>query len=821
MNKTLFKIGLGMLACGGLTWSAAGALPGLKALPGHVPQAVLQTAVVGPADPGTNMYLSIGLPLRNQAALNTLVAQIYDPSSPNYHHYLTPEEFADQFGPTTNDYEAVLNFAKTNGLTVAHTHANRMLVDVVGKVPAVENAFRVKMMKYHHPVENRDFIAPSAEPSVDARLPILAVQGMNNYALPHPMLHRRSASLPKPSVGSGPGGGYIGQDFRNAYVPGTTLNGANQIVGLLQFDGYFASDIQTYESLAGLTNVPLQNVLVDGFNGSPGANNDEVCLDIEMSISMAPALASVVVFEGGPFGNPDDVLNAMALNSQIHQLSSSWGYQIDATTEQIYLEFLVQGQTYLNASGDGDAWLGPIPYGSLEDTYVTVVGGTTLTMNGVGGSYASETAWNWGNVGDYNWNPDGYAGTSGGISTDVAIPNYQLGINMVNNHGSVTARNVPDVALTADNIFVVSSGGSEGIFGGTSAATPLWAGFMALVNQQAVSNGRPPIGFLAPVVYALAKTTNYLNCFHDITTGSNTWDQSLTNFFAVPGYDLCTGLGTPNGTNFINVVTGTNSVPVSYAPAIPAPPQPWGNTLSVMNGGDPNGLWLLYFQDDTAPVGGTNYNGWAVNLTTANPVGFAGDNQIYINATNVSTTPGSHWITTLAVTNYGPSISSNVFVTDLLPDPAGTTLVSSSSSIPGSSISIFGDKLTWKLGTLPVNAGGTLSLQFLANVTGNFTNGAVVSAATMDPNPDDNSVGVAVAVTVSEPPMLTPRVFSHAGGGGFQLSITNDPGAYVVIQASTNLMTWQPVWTNLAPYVFTNFDSTNFQQRFYRAVVGP
>src|SRR5258708_19353872 len=104
------------------------------------------------------------------------------------------------------------------------------------------------------------------------------------------------ASKIKPSVGSAPGGGYMGSDFRNAYLPGSTLNGSGQIVGLLQFDGYFASDIATYESLAGLTNVPLQNVLLDGFNGAPGANNDEVCLDIETAISMAPALAKVLVF---------------------------------------------------------------------------------------------------------------------------------------------------------------------------------------------------------------------------------------------------------------------------------------------------------------------------------------------------------------------------------------------------------------------------------------------------------------------------------------------------------------------------------------------
>ena len=92
---------------------------------------------------------------------------------------------------------------------------------------------------------------------------------------------------------------------------------------------------------------------------------------------------------------------------------------------------------------------------------------------------------------------------------------------MRRNGGSTTFRNIPDVALTADNIYVIYGGGDSGAFGGTSCATPLWAGFMALVNQQAVANGKPAIGFINPAVYALASGPNYTNLFHDITTGNN------------------------------------------------------------------------------------------------------------------------------------------------------------------------------------------------------------------------------------------------------------------------------------------------------------
>jgi uncharacterized repeat protein (TIGR01451 family) len=229
-------------------------------------------------------------------------------------------------------------------------------------------------------------------------------------------------------------------------------------------------------------------------------------------------------------------------------------------------------------------------------------------------------------------------------------------------------------------------------------------------------------------------------------------------------------------------------------------------------------LWFLFFQDDVLNgYWGTNYNGWMLNLTTANPVGFPADNQLFVSATNVSITPGSQWVTTLAVTNYGPSVSSNAFINDQLPAASGVTLVSYNSSIPSSSIDIVGGTLVWNIGALPVNAGGTLSLAFQGNQIGTYTNGATVYSAT-DPNPDDDSVGVAITVAPMTPPIISPH-FLGAPSKGFSLSITNDAGYTVIIQASTNLVTWVPVETNVAPFTFTNFDNTNFSLRFYRALI--
>ncbi len=128
---------------------------------------------------------------------------------------------------------------------------------------------------------------------------------------------------------------------------------------------------------------------------------------------------------------------------------------------------------------------------------------------------------------------------------------------MNSNQGSTTKRNIPDVAMVADNIWVIYNNGLSGTFAGTSAATPLWAGFTALVNQQALDNGKAAVGFLNPAVYAIGKGSNYASAFHDITTGNNTNSSSPAKFHAVAGYDLCTGWGTPKAASLINLLAAT------------------------------------------------------------------------------------------------------------------------------------------------------------------------------------------------------------------------------------------------------------------------
>jgi len=539
-----------------LLFASAAMAAETQVLSGHVPLAVTQLNLLPLGRlPGTNrLNLAIGLPLRNQGALDALLQQISDPTSPGFRHYLTPEQFAERFGPTEKDYEALVAFATSHGFVVTARHPNRAILSVTASAADVEKALQVTLRVYQHPTEARTFYAPDVEPSVPAELSILGISGLNDYAKPQPRLQISpiSQQQAQPNSGSGPSGTYMGNDFRAAYLPGVSLTGTGQIVGLLQFDGYSASDITAYEAQNGLPNVPLMNVLLDGVTGQPsgGDGSVEVSLDIEMAISMAPGLAKVILYEGA---NWHDILNRMATDNLAKQISCSWyipGGTEDPVADLIFQEMAAQGQTFFTANGDYDAYTGLISF--PDDTpYITQVGGTFLYTTGPGGSYVSETVWNRG----------GGIGTGGGISTQYPIPSWQTNVSMTANHGSTTMRNVPDVALTADNVFVRANGTSF-LVGGTSCSSPLWAGFMALVNQQAASQGAPPIGFLNPVVYALGLGSKYATSFHDTTTGNNTSGSSPINFSAVPGYDLCTGWGSPAGINTINALLSPSVNPM-------------------------------------------------------------------------------------------------------------------------------------------------------------------------------------------------------------------------------------------------------------------
>lgn len=539
-------------------------------LHGQLPSVVPRLTPLGRLDGAARLKLSINLPLRNQQALTNLLQQLYDPASPLYHHYLSPEEFTTQFGPTKEDYQAVISWAARNGFTVTEPHSNRMLLKIDASVADVERALQVTMRTYAHPTEDRTFFSPDTEPTVDGGVPILNIGGLDNFARPHPKILRHaplkvSAEAKPQNIGSGPNGNLAGFDYRAAYVPGVSLTGAGQMIGLLEFDGYYAGDISSYETLAGAPNVPLRSVLLDGFDGKPtggpDSGNTEVALDIEMAISMAPGLSDVVVFEAGPNGIANDVLDAMSTNTSIKQFSSSWGFGPVTTAQRTvmdnyFMELGAQGQSFFEASGDGGAATNgtAIPPPD-DDPYITVVGGTTLATAGAGDPWLSETVWN------TKEGPGAYL-SAGGVSTIYDIPSWQKGVNMSANGGSTTKRNFPDVAMVADNIFIVADDGQEEASGGTSAAAPLWAGLTALANQQAAAAGLQPVGFLNPALYKIGTSSGYTASFDDIVVGNNT-NNDPAHYLAVPGYDLCTGWGSPSGGSLIIALTEPDGLQIT------------------------------------------------------------------------------------------------------------------------------------------------------------------------------------------------------------------------------------------------------------------
>ncbi len=573
---------------------SAQAQPDRETLRGQIPSVVVGLPPTGRLAATNHLFLTLGLPLRNQAALGELLRQLYDPHSTNFHKFLTPPEFAARFGPTEPDYQVVIGFAEANGFVVVAKHPNRVVLDVEGCVSNVERAFQVTLYTYCNPADARHFFAPATDPSVPTNIPILTIEGLSDYNLPRPLAYRVHTSKVKPLSfnGSGPNGEYAGADFRNAYVPGTTLNGAGQSVGLLEFSAYYEADITNYERIIRLNHfVPLTNVVV-GRHAPSTANNDEVALDIEQAIAMAPGLSSVIVYETS--SSASSILSRMADDDLAKQMSCSWTWTGGPSTniDGILQQMAAQGQSFFQASGDNDAYTGSQVLDNssqtnspVDSTNLISVGGTTLTMNGSGASWSSETVW--------NYNLDGYpdVGSGGGISTYYTIPYWQTNVSMAANSGSTTFRNIPDVALTADNVFACYDNGVTNgtyYFTGTSCAAPLWAGFCALVNEQSIAVSGTTVGFLNPALYAIANSTNYNACFHDITTGNNVGTGTPGLFYAVTGYDLCTGLGTPNGTNLINVLAPLpDTTPLITGIAV------GNNSVALSLGGAPDYTYVL------------------------------------------------------------------------------------------------------------------------------------------------------------------------------------------------------------------------------------
>jgi len=505
---------------------------------------------VGRLASSQTMSLNIVLPLGDPAGLETFLSEVYDPNSSSFHKFLTPTEFTAKFGPSQAQYDAVVQFAVSNGFTVIGGSRDAMDVQVKGPVSAVESAFHVQMMTYQHPTENRIFYAPNAEPTTDLSFSLWHVSGLDNYSIPHRLLESRSDyaaahgieakdAVSHATTGSGPSASFLGSDMRAAYYGTGTLTGAGQNLGLFEYLGTDLADLTTYFKNAKQTNaVPVTVLSTDGTSTScvytrAGGDCDdtEQTLDMTQAIGMAPGLSSLVMYVGS---TDTAIIGAMTTHSPLPTaIGCSWGWTpADASTLNPYFEKMAaQGQNFFAASGDSSTWSTKNEAWPADNAYVVSVGGTDLATASAAGPWKSETAW---------------TDSGGGISPDkIAIPAWQklAGVITSTNKGSTTLRNGPDVSANANFTFYTCADQEACLaneYGGTSFAAPMWAAYIALVNQQLVAQGKSTIGFINPTIYAQNVTSVYDTDFHDIASGKS------GSYSAVTGYDLVTGWGSPN-----------------------------------------------------------------------------------------------------------------------------------------------------------------------------------------------------------------------------------------------------------------------------------
>jgi subtilase family serine protease len=508
-----------------------------------------QAAPVGRLSQNQVLQLDIVLPLRDPAGLKSFLSDVYNPRSPRFRQFVTPAEFTARFGPTQEQYDEVLSFARTYGLEVVGGSRDGMEVQVKGTVGAIETAFHVSMNTYQHPTESRIFFGADREPTPNLTFNLWHVSGLDNFSIPKPRLVNKNdyaaahGKYPEQVVshattGSGPSASFLGSDMRAAYYGGTALTGAGQNLGLLEYYGTDLADLNTYYANVHQTNtVPITLLSTDGTNTScvytrAGGRCDdtEQTLDMTQALGMAPGLASLVMYIGS---TDTAIISAMTTHNPLPTtIGCSWGWTPadPSTLDPYFQKMAAQGQNFFAASGDSSTWSRRVEAWPADDAYVVSVGGTDLVTSGAAGPWASETAW---------------VDSGGGISPDkVAIPSWQKLSGVINstNKGSTTLRNGPDVSANANFTFYVCADQTTctaNSYGGTSFAAPMWAGLLALVNQQRVANGKGDIGFINPYIYAENVTATYGTDFHDITSGKS------GSYSAVTGYDLVTGWGSP------------------------------------------------------------------------------------------------------------------------------------------------------------------------------------------------------------------------------------------------------------------------------------
>ena len=489
-----------------------------------------RSEVLGPADPDERIHVSLYLRRRQNLPADVLAGR----------RLLTREELRAQYGAHPDDIEHVRETLVRHGIDLVDADPGARRIVVAGTLSAFCEAFgtAVSRVRTAHPQSPDGVIhryrtgalmLPNALSGV-----VTAVLGIDNR--PQARAYLRFA----PAADSA--ASYTPLQVGAAYDFPADTDGSGQTLAIIELGGGFTqSDLDTYFSGLGVAAPTVTAVPVDGGAntpaGDPNSADGEVMLDIEVAGALAPGAAQAVYFAPNTDqGFVDAVTAAAHAATTPAAISISWGGPEDSWTaqardalDQACADAIALGATVLAAAGDngsGDNETDGAPHCDFPASSPNVVGcgGTRLTLDS-SGAISAETVWN-----------DGTSGgaTGGGVSTAFPAPSWQTNAGVPS-----SGRGVPDVAGNADpqTGYQIYVDGQSAVVGGTSAVAPLWA---ALVCRLAQHAGRP-LGLIQPTLYANAAPGVAQPGFHDVTQGNN------GAYRAGPGWDACTGLGSPDG----------------------------------------------------------------------------------------------------------------------------------------------------------------------------------------------------------------------------------------------------------------------------------
>ena len=516
-------------------------------LPGSNKNRLKGSTEIGNVDP--NERIEVTVIIRPDPSSPKSNADEIGSLPPRKRVHLTRQEFASTHGALQDDIKKVEDFATQYSLQVVNTNATRRTIALSGTASQFEKAFRVKLKRFRHPtLKGVNYRGREGSIYVPASLSniVQAVLGLDDrpqvvpFFRPMSGRHRKLIS-------------YSPSQVAGMYDFPSNLNGTGECIGIIEFGGgYSTNDLSRYFKEMKLSTPKLVVVSVDGGTnsptGDPNGPDGEVMLDIEVAGSIASGSQIAMYFAPNNDRGFVDAITTAAndakntpsvISISWGQAENEWTSQTLQAVNQAIQDAATMGVTFCCAAGDSGSsdgvndGLAHVDF-PASSPYALGCGGTTLD-SGNGVSITNEIVWNDG--------PKGGA-TGGGISDVFDLPSWQGNSNVPpsSNPGGHLGRGVPDVSGDADpatGYSVIVDGESEPI-GGTSAVAPLWAGLITLVNQKLGHS----IGFINPVLYQIY-SQNQVD-FHDVTVGNN------GSYSAGPGWDPCTGLGTPDGSKLLN-----------------------------------------------------------------------------------------------------------------------------------------------------------------------------------------------------------------------------------------------------------------------------